>query len=164
MHFVDIGCDRGEIVFHAVQFGAKFGVLIFWRPAVEIALMLLKENLTIDLSHQCITLQCNATQLPFKDIIIDRIFMLVVVEHLTPDELNKTLQCVRRLLKPSGYLIIHTMPSVWCYRFSYPIFRIFQRMRGNKLPNDPRERCEYSHLHVNEKRLLIYEESYLKMD
>jgi predicted SAM-dependent methyltransferase len=77
--------------------------------------------------------------------------MLDVVEHLVPDELNQALSEIFRILKPGGKLIIHTMPNLWYYHIGYPIYRFIQRLRGEILPADPRERWTYSHVHVNEQ-------------
>ena len=77
--------------------------------------------------------------------------MLDIVEHLLPDELSAALGEVWRILKPGGQVIIHTMPNLWYYRIGYPIFRFIQGLRGEILPADPRQRWEYSHVHVNEQ-------------
>ncbi len=151
MRIVDIGCGRGEIVYHAVQSGAKVWGLDYSRDAVSIAVAELRANLTQELYKNCVIQQCDATRLPFQEAEMDRVFMLDVVEHLTPEELSSTLREIHRVLKPNGYLIIHTMPSLWYYRYGYPIFRFIQVLRGITLPRDPRERYTYSHLHVNEQ-------------
>jgi len=151
MRVVDIGCGRGEVVLHAVQQGVQVWGLDYSSAAVEIAFKTLKENLTGELFRQCVIQRCDATRLPFQDKVIDRVFMLDVVEHLTPEELSKTLQEVFRILKPGGFLIVHTMPSLWYYRYGYPIFRFINTLRKTKLPVNPRERCNFSHVHVNEQ-------------
>jgi hypothetical protein len=43
------------------------------------------------------------------------------------------------------------MPNLWYYRFGYPLFRFYQRLRGIELPKDPRQRWGFEHLHVNEQ-------------
>ena len=51
------------------------------------------------------------------------------------------------------------MPNLWYYRFGYPLYRFIQRLRGQRLPVDPRSRWDYSHVHVNEQnpRKLVLE-------
>ena len=153
MRIADIGCGRGEIVFHAVKSGAKVWGLDYSRDAVEIARATLKDNLTPELFQNCVIQQSDATRLPFEDSELDRVFMLDVVEHLTPQELSTTLQEIHRVLQPGGYLIIHTMPSLWYYRYGYPLFRFIQSLRGIRLPRNPRERYSYSQFHINEQTL-----------
>ena len=77
--------------------------------------------------------------------------MLDVVEHLHPHELARVLDEVHRVLRPGGQLIAHTMPNLWYYRWGYPLYRVVQRLRGQHLPTNPRERWSYSEVHVNEQ-------------
>lgn len=153
MHIIDIGCGRGEVIYHAVQLGTLAWGVDYSKAAVGIASTNLKENLASDQAQHYAIQRGEATHLPFKDGSFDRIFMLDIVEHLTPNELEVALFEVHRILNPTGYLIIHTMPSLWYYRYGYPIFRFMENLRGKKLPVNPRDRCDYSHLHVNEQSL-----------
>ena len=95
--------------------------------------------------------QFDATNLPFHENSVDIVLMLDVVEHLYPQQLDKALYEIKRILKPGGKLIIHTIPNLWYYNFGYPIYRILQGLRGESLPKNPRERFPYHHLHVNEQ-------------
>ena len=56
-----------------------------------------------------------------------------------------------RVLDDDGLLVIHTAPNRWYYQFGYPFYRLFQRLRGRKLPANPRDRFPCHHLHVNEQ-------------
>jgi predicted SAM-dependent methyltransferase len=125
--------------------------LDYASAAVEIAWKTLKENLADDLIPRCGIQQSDAKVLPFADDTVDRVFMLDVVEHLTPLELSATFQEVYRILKPGGKLIVHTMPSLWYYRYGYPLFRAINKLRKIESPVDPRARCDFSHFHVNEQ-------------
>jgi hypothetical protein len=58
------------------------------------------------------------------------------------------------VLSLDGQLIIHTAPNRWYYRFGYPLYRLFERLRGRRLPVDPRDRHTFHHLHVNEQDVL----------
>jgi hypothetical protein len=81
--------------------------------------------------------------------------MLDIVEHLHPWEFDQTLIEVRRVLRPGGRCIIHTMPNLWYYRFGYPVYRLLQRLRGERLPANPRHRFSYhAAMHVNEQDVL----------
>ena len=152
MTVLDIGSGRGEILFHAAQRGATAYGVDYAIPALQIAAEILSE-VSQDLP---ITLYCgNAKNLPFLSDAFDRIFMLDLVEHLYPRELNRAFHEAYRLLKPNGQLIIHTMPNTWYYRFGYPFFRWIQSLRGHQLPTDPRDRWEFvSEVHVNEQNII----------
>ena len=149
MSVLDVGCGRGEILLHAARVvGFDYAV-----SAMEITAEFL--NTQTDVGQILIHLG-NAQRLPYLDKSFDRVFMLDVVEHLYPTELHRALTEIRRVLRPGGKLIIHTMPNTWYYRFGYPMFRLAQRPRGKHLPADPRDRWKSIHeMHVNEQNLIL---------
>jgi cyclopropane fatty-acyl-phospholipid synthase-like methyltransferase len=152
MSVLDVGCGRGEILLQASQYGAKaigfdYAVSALKIAADAIATRPDAETILIHLG--------NAQWLPYQDNSFDRVFMLDVVEHLYPEELLQALVEARRVLRPGGRLIIHTMPNTWYYRFGYPLFRLGQRLRGKHFPADPRDRWGYKHVHVNEQNLIL---------
>lgn len=149
MRVLDLGCGRGELVLHA----ALAGTLAYGLDYAQAALDFTK-NLTTDHAQQAMAFQRAHTEwLPFANKSFDVVFMLDIVEHLHPHELAATLDEVWRVLKNDGKVLIHTMPNLWYYKIGYPIYRFFQRLRGQKLPKDPRARGTYAHLHVNEQTL-----------
>ena len=151
MRVVDIGCGRGELVLHLFRRGATvWGVDYSW-DAVSISTEFLADARKQTSSGNLGILQGNSQYLPFDTASIDVVFMLDVVEHLYPNELENALLDIKRVLRPGGRLIIHTMPNLWYYRFGYPLFRLLQRLRGQKLPPDPRDRWDFSEVHVNEQ-------------
>jgi ubiquinone/menaquinone biosynthesis C-methylase UbiE len=95
--------------------------------------------------------RADARMLPFQSGSFDRVFLLDVVEHIAGAELGDVLGEVYRVLETGGQAVIHTMPNTWYYRFGYPVYRALQRVRGQSLPADPRDRWAYSHVHVNEQ-------------
>jgi ubiquinone/menaquinone biosynthesis C-methylase UbiE len=151
MNVVDIGCGRGEIVLQCAIKRAKVWGIDYSREAVLLATGALGEVSDAEVQKRLGIQQADARRLPLEDDWADVIFMLDVVEHLLPDELETSLREARRVLKPGGKLIIHTMPNLWYYWFGYPLYRFVQRLRGEQLPSNPRERWTYSHVHVNEQ-------------
>jgi ubiquinone/menaquinone biosynthesis C-methylase UbiE len=151
MQVVDIGCGRGEIILQCAQRGSYAWGIDYAFPGLELANEAIQNYTDQEVTKFLGIQQANAVRLPFKNNSTDVVFMLDVVEHLVPDELNQALSEIFRILKPGGKLIIHTMPNLWYYHFGYPIYRFIQRLRGEILPADPRERWTYSHVHVNEQ-------------
>lgn len=152
MSILDVGCGRGEILVQAGRCGARAFGFDYAVPALQVA----KGALARQSGTERINIHCgNAQWLPYPDGSFDRVFMLDVVEHLYPAELHRALVEVRRTLRTSGQLIIHTMPNTWYYHLGYPLFRFAQRCRGKHLPPDPRDRWEYKHVHVNEQNLIL---------
>ena len=151
MSALDVGCGRGEIVWHAARLGARAVGFDYSTSAIEIAAETTKSS--PDAGAILIHLG-NAQRLPYRDGSFDRAFMLDVVEHLHPAELHRAFLEIRRSLRPGGRLIVHTMPNTWYYQVGYPIFRVVQRLRGKRLPADPRDRWKYKEVHVNEQNLI----------
>jgi ubiquinone/menaquinone biosynthesis C-methylase UbiE len=98
--------------------------------------------------------RADAKRLPFADASFDKLLMFDLVEHLYPWELAQALSEAWRVLGVHGLLMIHTAPNRWYYRFGYPLYRLFERLRGRELPADPRSRFPFHYLHVNEQDIL----------
>lgn len=151
MRILDVGSGRGEVILHSLKKGAwAYGVDYSWD-----ALQVAKANLSVSAKFESNSgvhlYQSDAKFLPFMDASFDRIFFLDVVEHLYPEELAMALAEANRVLRPNGWLIVHTMPNLWYYRFGYPLFRLVSRIHGKQLPTDPRDRWKYKEVHVNEQ-------------
>jgi ubiquinone/menaquinone biosynthesis C-methylase UbiE len=150
---IDIGCGRGELVYQLTQSGHRVVGLDYAPWGVKIA----RDALIDKFVGQPVAAQnpkvslANAKCLPFPANNVDHVFMLDVIEHLFPAELDQVLAEIFRILKPGGSLIVHTMPNMWYYRFGYPLYRLVQGVRGVKLPPNPRDRWDYSDVHVNEQ-------------
>lgn len=151
MLVVDLGSGRGETILNCAFRGAWAWGLDYAVDAIRLSREILDRIVERDVRDRLAIQRANATDLPFANDSVDIVFMLDIVEHLNNTELTKTFAEVRRILFPGGRLIVHTMPNLWYYRFGYPIFRLFQRLRGKKLPSNPRSRWAFSHVHVNEQ-------------
>lgn len=151
MRVLDIGCGRGEIVLQCARLGAKTWGLDYATEALNLAHEVITSDENRKDANFMAIQKSKSDQLPFVEESMDVIFMLDIIEHLTPIELKNTLDEAYRILHPSGRLIIHTMPNLWYYRIGYPIYRYLQGLRGQLLPADPRARWQYSFVHVNEQ-------------
>ena len=152
MRVLDIGCGRGEIGLHCARIGLTWCGIDYAEEGLRLAQHIRRELNPAQM--QCYQLaRAKGENLPFDANRFDRIFMLDVVEHLTEFELQHTLHEIRRVLAPHGQLIVHTAPNLWYYRYGYPIYRAVQKLRGHRLPANPRERWSYSDVHINEQTL-----------
>lgn len=151
LRILDLGCGRGEILLHCCKLGAEAYGIDRSSDALKIALPLLTGSQKALPGKAWLQLS-DAQHLPFASESFDRVLMLDLVEHLYPSELERALQEAYRVLREQGYLIIHTMPNRWYYSFGYPIYRWVERVRGERLPRDPRERWRFVRAaHVNEQ-------------
>lgn len=151
MRVIDIGCGRGEVILHCARRGAFVWGVDYSPEAVFIAREVLgKVAKPEELAHLTV-IQGDARAIPFPELCVNLAFMLDIVEYLNSQELREVISELRRVLYPGGHLIVHTMPNLWYYHYGFPIYRFIQRLRGQRLPLDPRDRWPYRHVHVNEQ-------------
>jgi len=151
---LDVGCGRGEAVLHIARNGGVVHGVDYSSDALRIARRYLGAGKREHQSQNIYLLQSDAKRLPFKDSSFDKLLMFDLIEHLYPWELAKALREAHRVLVPGGQLFIHTAPNRWYYQFGYPLYRIFERLRGGHLPSDPKSRFPFHYLHVNEQDVI----------
>ncbi len=151
MYVVDLGCGRGELVINCARLGAKTWGVDYSKDALVLAREGLTDEKFSKYKNRMAIQRGNVQQLPFADESIDLIYMLDIVEHLNPEELQSAFNEAWRILRPEGRLVVHTMPNLWYYHYGYPIYRFILSLIGSRLPKNPRERWEYAHVHVNEQ-------------
>jgi len=157
MRVLDVGCGRGESLVWLMKRGVEVWGLDYATDALRLAKSALRTADDAERSGPGAQkpgglFAANARQLPFLSSSFDRLLMLDIIEHLHPWELQQALQEAHRVLRKDGKLVVHTAPNLWYYRLGYPLFRLFQRLRGVQLPQDPRQRFRsHPHVHVNEQ-------------
>src|SRR3954464_9031657 len=108
---VDVGTGRGELLRVALERGAARAIGVEYSPdALELARGSGGELLLAD-----------ARAIPLEDGLADLVTLLDVAEHLTPDELGRTLAEAHRLLRPGGRLLRHTLPTPAAHKGTHPV-------------------------------------------
>jgi ubiquinone/menaquinone biosynthesis C-methylase UbiE len=144
---VDVGCGRGELLVEALRAGAARAVGVEYAPA---AVALARRTLAAaDAGPGAEVRLADARALPLPDASADVLTLLDVVEHLSAAELAGALAEARRVLRPGGHLLVHTMPNRTIYTVTY---RALRALRGRDWPADPRNELE-RRMHVNEQSL-----------
>ncbi len=145
MRVLDMGCGRGEIVLHAARQGAEVVGIDYSADCLRLTRQTL--NVASEKDRGRVTLwQADATALPFEDGVFERVLMLDIMEHLHDWQIGRALREARRVLKPKGYVVLHTLPNRWALQYGYPLFRLLSR----RLPRTPRSDVERS-VHINEQ-------------
>jgi len=137
---LDIGCGRGEIVLHCGLRGALSIGVDYAPTAIAITRETIEERTVLEKTFIC---RADAKALPFKSAIFDRIFLLDVIEHLNPHELEACMDEVSRVVAPMGRVIIHTDNS-WYMLFFDRIARSLSYLRYGERVID-----SYEFMHVN---------------
>lgn len=145
---VDLGCGRGELLAAAVARGAARAVGVeYSADAVRLARQTLDRRGAQDRAEVVLG---DLRAVPLPDGSADVVTLLDVVEHLSATELDAALAETRRLLRPGGRVLVHTMPNRAVYDVTYRALRAVWRLAGRRWPADPRN--EWEHLmHVNEQ-------------
>ena len=121
IELLEIGFGRGEFVYHCAKRGAKVTAIDYSPAALEIARETMAEFPDADLR----TADCR--DLPFDDDSFDRIYSGDVLEHVDFEDGVKMLQEIRRVLRPGGFVFIHTAPNTafthWVLPLAKPILR-----------------------------------------
>ncbi|MFQ5858718.1 MAG: methyltransferase domain-containing protein [Anaerolineae bacterium] len=144
MHVVDIGCGRGEITLHAARRGAVVTAVDFSEDCLDITSRTLKLGPPAARARVRLA-RADGAALPLADKSAHRVFCLDVVEHLQPWQFRLALAEIRRVLRPDGYAVIHTLPNRWALDIGYPLMRCL----WPGLPAEPRSAYEQQ-VHVNE--------------
>ncbi len=143
-HVLDIGCGRGEITLHAVRRGAVVTAIDFSADCLQLTWNTLA--LAPPAARARVRLlRADAAALPVDDKSVHRVFFLDVAEHLQPWQLRQALAEIRRVLRPDGWAVIHTLPNRWALNIGYKLMR---RLWPG-LPPEPRSTYEQQ-VHVNE--------------
>ncbi|MEY2455045.1 MAG: hypothetical protein QOK06_139 [Acidimicrobiaceae bacterium] len=143
---VDIGTGRGELLAVAVEMGAAHAYGIeYSSAAVRMAGQTLEKHRVGDRAEVVLA---DARSVPLPDGVADLVCLVDVVEHLTADELHAALGQARRLLKPGGRVVVHTMPNRLIYDVTYRVLRL--TLGRGRWPKDPRNAVE-RRMHVNEQ-------------
>lgn len=155
MRVLDVGCGRGEILFHCARLGANAYGVDYAQAAVRLSHQLVGRHGTIGWIG---VYRSDAKHLPFPCGAFDRVLMFDVVEHLYPWELRQALLEIHRVLAPDGCLIVHTAPNRWYDRYAYPVVRSVRRLmgQGHRYPHDPRALnvAVNTDVHVNEQDMV----------
>lgn len=142
---LDLGCGRGEVAVSCAREGSRVLGLDYSRDCLDLTSQL-ERQWRPRLKGRLAPVQGDSRSLPVRTNSLSRVLMLDVVEHLYPWELELALAEAHRVLKPGGFLVIHTLPNRWALDLGYRWARLlFQR-----LPPEPRSDRERD-IHVNEQ-------------
>jgi ubiquinone/menaquinone biosynthesis C-methylase UbiE len=148
LRILDAGCGRGETVVACARAGAEVAGIDYSEAAVELTREMLAE-----IQPDAEIRVGSVTALPWPDGSFDRVQFSDVIEHLDPSQTVPALSEFRRVLKPGGYLLVHTAPNLMFMNYGWPSARPLVRLAGHREIVDRVDRWfeiaeEY---HVNEQ-------------
>ncbi len=118
---LEIGFGRGEFLRHCATRCDRVSGIDYSAAACDIARDTLRDlpNAEVQVAD------CRA--LPFASDSFDRVYSGDVIEHLSYPDGVRMLREAWRVLKPGGFLLIHTSPNSIFMRYVYPLAKIVLR-------------------------------------
>ena len=112
---LEVGFGRGEFLYHCAQSGAVISGIDYSPDALEIGKQTLAEFPNADLR----VADCKG--LPFESESFDRVYSGDVLEHQDMEDGAQMLRETHRVLRPGGFLFVHTSPNTAFTRFVLPL-------------------------------------------
>ncbi len=144
---LDLGCGRGELAYFLAERGYKVTAIDYSHSAIALAEAVFHNTE----ARRRVTFHCASVcdiELPAGQY--DLAIASDLIEHLSPQEVQRLYQNVRQWLTPKGQLIIHTFPNRWYYQYDYSRRRRQALALGAWMPVDARSRYERL-MHINEQ-------------
>lgn len=116
---LEVGFGRGELLYHCAKRGASVTGIDYAPDAYEIAQATLREFPDADIRI------ADCRELPFDAATFERVFSGDVIEHLCFEDGVLMLKEMFRVLKPGGFMLVHTTPNTVFTNWVYPAARLF---------------------------------------
>ncbi len=126
LRILDAGCGRGETALAIARSGAEVAGIDYSDAAVE-----LTREMLADVQPDAEIRAGSVTDLPWPDDSFDRVQFSDVIEHLDPAQTVPALAEFRRVLKPGGFLLVHTAPNLMFMKVGWPAIRPLVRLAGH---------------------------------
>ena len=123
---LDAGCGRGETLLACARAGAEPYGVDYSADAVQLTRETLAEWPDADVRVG------DVTALPWPEGSFDRVQFSDVIEHLDPPQTVPALAEFRRVLRPGGFLLVHTAPNLLFMRYGWPASRPLLRALGHR--------------------------------
>ena len=134
---LEVGIGRGEFLRHCAERGAAVSGIDYSEAALEIARSTLQEFPEADLRV------ADCKELPFEADSFDRVYAGDVLEHQDIEDGAVMLREMHRVLRPGGFLLVHTAPNSVFMKLVYPIARpLLKRIDERSVEVDGRMHVE----------------------
>jgi len=127
---LDVGCGYGDMLFRIVKYGGRaYGIDISGK-GMEYARKI---------APRAVVKLAACENIPFKDNLFDIVFCSGVIEHF--NDIDGGLKEIRRVLKPSGYLVTVVPNKKWVGKlYEWLGLNLIYRMLHKLQSNQPIER------------------------
>lgn len=126
---LEVGIGRGELLCHCAKKGADVTGIDYSKDSVDIAKETMREFPSADLQI------ADCRNLPFISESFERVFAGDVIEHMSFEDGIKMLQEMYRVLKPGGFMLIHTTPNTIFTKIIFPFGKHFLKLINKDVVN-----------------------------
>lgn len=119
---LEVGLGRGEFLRHCAERGASVAGIDYSEAAIEIARTTLAAVPDADLRI------ADCKDLPFDSDAFDRVYAGDVLEHQDVEDGALMLREMYRVLRPGGFLLVHTAPNAMFMKAVYPLAKPLLRL------------------------------------
>ena len=152
---LDIGCGCGELTIHSAVRGAQSIGIDYAAAAISLAGEALTHFSIVVQDRVSFVLDApergDLTTLVPKEGV-NTAFLMDVLEHLHPWQVEALYRQLYAVLKPGGRIICHTWPNRWHTNYTYPLVRWLLGSVGIKKRREVREKHDEI-MHVNEQSI-----------
>ncbi len=117
IRLLEVGFGRGEFLKHCAERGAEVAAIDYSSDALEIGRQTLADSPAADLRI------ADCKSLPFDSDSFDRVYSGDVIEHQDREDGVQMLTEMRRVLRPGGFLLVHTSPNTIFTRGVLPLVK-----------------------------------------
>jgi ubiquinone/menaquinone biosynthesis C-methylase UbiE len=146
---LEVGFGRGEFLYHCAKLGAVVSGIDYSAAALEIAEGTLAEFPDAHLRV------ADCKDLPFEADSFDRVYSGDVLEHQDLEDGARMLREMHRVLRPGGFMFVHTSPNTIFTRLILPLAKPLLRRIDEQTVRVLEEHMKVnSTVHVNEYNLI----------
>jgi 2-polyprenyl-3-methyl-5-hydroxy-6-metoxy-1,4-benzoquinol methylase len=144
---LDLGCGRGELAHYFAERGFEITAVDYSEATIELVEQTFRDepNLRTRVELICSDV-CSVPLSGYYDVAA----ALDMIEHLSPEELDRLYARVAKHLSADGIFVVHTDPNLWYFKYDYVRKRRIASDIGTYLPAQPRTRYERL-MHINEQ-------------
>jgi ubiquinone/menaquinone biosynthesis C-methylase UbiE len=160
MDVLEIGCGRGDTSLYVAKKVHSVVGIDYSPEAIKIAKNI-RKKFPVTMQKKSDFEIMDATQLSFADNSFDYVILIDVINHLDPNEVEKMLKEISRVLKKGGKLFIRTCTNPLLLTKTYPYYILpmnkfmtwidkkIKKTDYDSLPENPRT-AEQELQHINE--------------
>jgi len=144
---LDLGCGRGELAHYFAEQGFEVTAVDYSEAAIELVERTFRDE--PDLRTRVELICSDVCSVPLSGYY-DAAVASDVIEHLSPEELDRLYARVAKHLSADGIFVVHTYPNLWYFKYDYVKKRRIASAIGAYFPAQPRTRYERL-MHINEQ-------------